>query len=62
VTRIKPPALPDGGTELSAPLGIPAIATVPVGHGKHMATIPLGVRARIDADAKTPEIVESAVA
>ena len=29
--------------ELIAPLGIPAIANVPVGHGKHMATIPLGV-------------------
>jgi muramoyltetrapeptide carboxypeptidase LdcA involved in peptidoglycan recycling len=35
---------------------------VPVGHGKHMATIPLGTRARIDADAKTLEIVEAAVA
>ena len=30
--------------ELIAPLGIPAIANVPVGHGKHMATIPLGAR------------------
>ena len=48
--------------ELIAPLGIPAIANVPVGHGKHMATIPLGVRARIDGDAKTLDIVEPAVA
>jgi muramoyltetrapeptide carboxypeptidase len=48
--------------ELIAPLGIPAIANVPVGHGKHMATIPLGVHARIDADAKTLDIVEPAVA
>ena len=48
--------------ELIAPLGIPAIANVPVGHGKHMATIPLGARARIDADAKTLDIVEPAVA
>ena len=48
--------------ELIAPLGIPAIANVPVGHGKHMATIPLGARARLDADAKTLEIVEPAVA
>ena len=47
--------------ELIAPLGIPAIANVPVGHGKHMATIPLGARARLDADAKTLEIVEPAV-
>ena len=30
--------------ELIAPLGIPAIANVPVGHGKHMATMPLGAR------------------
>jgi muramoyltetrapeptide carboxypeptidase len=48
--------------ELIAPLGIPAIANVPVGHGKHMATIPLGARARLDAGAKTLEIVESGVA
>jgi muramoyltetrapeptide carboxypeptidase len=47
--------------ELIAPLGIPAIANVPVGHGKHMATIPLGARARLDADAKTLEIVEPGV-
>jgi muramoyltetrapeptide carboxypeptidase len=47
--------------ELIAPLGIPAIANVPTGHGKHMATLPLGVNARIDADAKTLEILEPAV-
>jgi muramoyltetrapeptide carboxypeptidase len=47
--------------ELIAPLGIPAIANVPVGHGKHMATIPFGVRARLDGDAKTLEILEAAV-
>ncbi len=43
--------------ELIAPLGIPAIANVPVGHGKHMATMPLGAtRARWTATAKTLEI------
>jgi muramoyltetrapeptide carboxypeptidase len=47
--------------ELIAPLGIPAIANVPTGHGKHMATLPLGVNARLDADAKTLEILEPAV-
>lgn len=47
--------------ELIAPLGIPAIANVPVGHGKHMATVPLGVRARVDGDAKTLELLEPAV-
>jgi len=48
--------------ELIAPLGIPAIANVPVGHGKHMAAIPLGANARIDGDAKTLEILEAGVA
>jgi muramoyltetrapeptide carboxypeptidase len=47
--------------ELIAPLGIPAIANVPCGHGKHMATLPLGARVRIDADAKTLDVVEAAV-
>ncbi len=48
--------------ELVAPLGIPAIANVPVGHGKHMATMPLGVEVRIDGDSKTLEVLEAAVA
>jgi muramoyltetrapeptide carboxypeptidase len=47
--------------ELIAPLGIPAIANVPTGHGKHMATLPLGVRARLDATGKSLEILEAAV-
>jgi len=47
--------------ELIVPLGIPAIANVPVGHGKHMATIPLGARGRVDGAAKTFEITEAAV-
>jgi muramoyltetrapeptide carboxypeptidase len=47
--------------ELIAPLGIPAIANVPIGHGKHMATMPLGVTVRLDGDAKTLEVTESAV-
>lgn len=48
--------------ELVAPLGIPAIANVPVGHGKHMATVPLGAMARLDGAGKTLEITEAAVA
>jgi muramoyltetrapeptide carboxypeptidase len=47
--------------ELIAPLGIPAIANVPVGHGKHMATMPLGAMVRIDGAAKTLEVTEAAV-
>ena len=48
--------------ELIAPLGIPAIANVPVGHGKHMATMPLGAQVRLDGGAKTLEVTEAAVA
>ena len=48
--------------ELIAPLGIPAIANVPIGHGKHMATMPLGARVRLDGGAKTLEVTEAAVA
>jgi muramoyltetrapeptide carboxypeptidase len=48
--------------ELITPLGIPAIANVPVGHGKHMATMPLGAAVRLDGDAKTIEVIEPAVA
>jgi muramoyltetrapeptide carboxypeptidase len=47
--------------ELVAPLGIPAIANVPVGHGKTMVTIPLGARARLDATGKSLDIIEAGV-
>jgi muramoyltetrapeptide carboxypeptidase len=47
--------------ELIAPLGIPAIANVPVGHGKHLATMPLGATVRLDGGAKTLEVLEGAV-
>jgi muramoyltetrapeptide carboxypeptidase len=47
--------------ELVAPLGIPAIANVPCGHGKHMATMPLGATVRLDGGAKTLDVVEAAV-
>jgi muramoyltetrapeptide carboxypeptidase len=48
--------------ELIGPLGIPAVANVPVGHGKHMATMPLGATVRLDGEAKTLEVMEAAVA
>lgn len=47
--------------ELIAPLGVPAISNVPFGHGKHLATMPLGVKARIDGAGKSLEILEAAV-
>ncbi|MFN8152296.1 MAG: LD-carboxypeptidase [Solirubrobacterales bacterium] len=47
--------------ELIAPLGVPAISNVPFGHGKHLATMPLGAMARIDGAGKSLEILEPAV-
>jgi muramoyltetrapeptide carboxypeptidase len=46
--------------ELIAPLGIPTIDGVRVGHGDEVVTLPLGVRARLDADSGRLEIIESA--
>jgi muramoyltetrapeptide carboxypeptidase len=37
--------------ERLAPLGVPMIIGFPFGHGEHMASLPLGVHARLDADA-----------
>lgn len=48
--------------EWIAPLGIPAIARLPIGHGAHMATLPLGARARLDATQGRLTIIESGVA
>ena len=32
------------------PLGVPVLYKLPLGHGKHLATVPLGVTATLDAD------------
>lgn len=37
--------------EVLGPLGIPTIYGLPIGHGKHHATVPLGAMATLDADA-----------
>jgi muramoyltetrapeptide carboxypeptidase len=34
------------------PLGIPIVHNLPLGHGDHLCTIPLGVRATVDADGR----------
>jgi muramoyltetrapeptide carboxypeptidase len=39
--------------EILGPLGIPVLYGLPIGHGKHHATVPLGARATLDADAGT---------
>ena len=44
--------------ELLAPLGVPLILGLPIGHGKHHATVPLGALATLDADAGTLVVEE----
>jgi muramoyltetrapeptide carboxypeptidase len=46
---------------LAAPLGVPVAAALPIGHEPDNWTLPLGVRARLDAGAARLEILESAV-
>lgn len=43
------------------PLGVPVIYKLPLGHGKHLATLPLGVTATLDADTGTLSIDEPAL-
>ena len=44
-----------------APLGVPVLYRLPVGHAKHLATLPLGVTATLDADARTLVIEQPAL-
>jgi muramoyltetrapeptide carboxypeptidase len=46
---------------LVAPFGVPAVAGLPIGHDDDNWTLPLGVRARLDADSGTLALIESAV-
>ncbi len=43
-------------------LGVPVLYKLPLGHGKHTATIPLGVQATLNADAQTLTIEQAGVA
>ena len=43
------------------PLGVPVLYKLPLGHGKHLATIPLGVTATLDAEGRTLTIDEPGV-
>ena len=43
------------------PLGVPIVHNLPLGHGDHLCTIPLGVAATIDADAHMLVIEEPAL-
>ena len=44
--------------ELLEPLGVPVLVGLPIGHGKHHATVPLGALATLDASAGTLEVDE----
>jgi muramoyltetrapeptide carboxypeptidase len=45
-----------------AGLGVPVLYKLPLGHGKHLASIPLGVTATLDADARKLTIDQPGVA
>ncbi|HEU4700282.1 MAG TPA: LD-carboxypeptidase [Gemmatimonadales bacterium] len=47
--------------EYFLPLGIPVVYGLPFGHIDDQWTLPVGVRARLDAGARTVELLESAV-
>jgi muramoyltetrapeptide carboxypeptidase len=47
--------------EYATPLGIPAIHGLRIGHGSDVVTVPLGVRARLDAAAGRVELLEPAL-
>lgn len=48
--------------DLIVPLGIPTLYNLPFGHGKHHATLPIGVTARLDATSGTLRMLEPGVA
>ena len=41
------------------PLGVPVLYRLPLGHGKHLAALPLGLRYTLDADRRTLTLDES---
>jgi muramoyltetrapeptide carboxypeptidase len=43
------------------PLGVPVLYKLPVGHAKHLATLPLGVTATLDADARSLTVEQPAL-
>jgi muramoyltetrapeptide carboxypeptidase len=47
--------------DLLRPLGLPAIYPLPIGHGRHLATLPIGAPARLDATNRTLRILEPGV-
>lgn len=43
------------------PLGVPVLYKLPLGHGKHLATLPMGVTATLDADERRLTIEDPAL-
>jgi muramoyltetrapeptide carboxypeptidase len=43
------------------PLGVPVLYKLPLGHGKHLAALPLGVMATLDADSRSLTIDQPAL-
>lgn len=56
------PCLESVAEELLGSLGVPVVVGLPFGHGRENWTLPLGVRARLDADEGTVSLLEPAVA
>jgi muramoyltetrapeptide carboxypeptidase len=54
--------LEDVLTDRLGGLGVPVLYNLPLGHGATLATLPLGVQATLDADARTLTIDEPALA
>jgi muramoyltetrapeptide carboxypeptidase len=51
-------SLEDVLEERLGPLGVPVLYGLPLGHGKHLAALPLGVTCTLDADARTLTVDE----
>jgi len=51
-------SLEDVLEEQLEPLGVPVLYKLPLGHGKHLASLPLGVRCTLDADRRTLTVDE----
>ncbi|MDA8332381.1 MAG: LD-carboxypeptidase [Candidatus Dormibacteraeota bacterium] len=47
--------------DMLKPLGIPVLYHLPIGHGRHLATLPMGVAARLDADSGVVTLLQSGV-
>jgi muramoyltetrapeptide carboxypeptidase len=43
------------------PLGVPVLYKLPLGHGKHLAPMPLGVPVTLDADERRLVVEQSAL-